>query len=157
MLPSALLSRDALPAVLLPVLQLALLLGSSMPGLAAQADEVADDAPLEAPRLVYYEMRPTFITNFGPVDTPRLMYLKAYVSLRVPAGKGQLAADTHLPALRNELVLLLSRLDEDAVVTSEGREDVRQEAKAALNRVLEQEEGAALIEDLLFTNFIVQR
>ncbi|MEM1434979.1 MAG: flagellar basal body-associated FliL family protein [Pseudomonadota bacterium] len=136
---------------------LALFLGTAVPVAVAEEAEDADPEQLAPPRLVYYEMRPTFITNFGPVDTPRLMYLKADVSLRVPGGSGQLAADTHLPALRNELVLLLSRLDEDAVVTSEGREDVRLEAKAALNRVLQREEGEPLIEDLLFTNFIVQR
>ena len=150
-------SARPLRRALSPLLLLAVLLGSPLPGALAEEASDPDEAAPAAPRLVYYEMRPTFITNFGPVDTPRLMYLKADVSLRVPSGSGQLAADTHLPALRNELVLLLSRLDEDAVVTSEGREDVRLEAKAALNRVLEREEGEALIEDLLFTNFIVQR
>ena len=150
-------SARPLRRALSPLLLLAVLLGSPLPGALAEEAPDPDEAAPAAPRLVYYEMRPTFITNFGPVDTPRLMYLKADVSLRVPSGSGQLAADTHLPALRNELVLLLSRLDEDAVVTSEGREDVRLEAKAALNRVLEREEGEALIEDLLFTNFIVQR
>lgn len=130
------------------------LLLSALPGAGA-----AEEAPLEAlePQLIYVELKPTFVTNFGPTDTPRLMYLKTDVSLRVQGRAGQLAADTHAPALRNELVLLLSSLEEASVTTSEGREDARRSALRSLNALLEAEEGEALIEDLLFTNFIVQR
>lgn len=143
---------SALPGALLTALSAALFSGLW----AIAAAEEAPIAELE-PRLIYVELKPTFVTNFGPTDTPRLMYLKTDVSLRVQGRAGQLAADTHGPALRNELVLLLSSLEEAAVTTTEGREDARRAALKVLNELLEQEEGEALIEDLLFTNFIVQR
>ena len=133
-----------------------LLLGllAATPVLGAEDEEAVVEA---APRLIYYNLKPTFITNFGPPDTPRLMYLKADVALRVLGTAGLSAAESHSPALRNQLVLLLSGLDENTVTTTEGREDMKLEALERLNEVLVEEEGEALIDDLLFTNFVVQR
>ena len=67
------------------------------------------------------------------------------------------AARYHLPALRNALVLLLSQQDEAAVSTGGGREILRAQALGELNVILEREEGQAMIDDLMFTNFVVQR
>ncbi|MEM6710081.1 MAG: flagellar basal body-associated FliL family protein [Pseudomonadota bacterium] len=138
---------------------IALIVGALVSGgaRAAEDDEAGDAAMGAEPKLVYVELKPTFVTNFGPADTPRLMYLKADVALRVRGAVGFSATEAHAPALRNELVLLLSQLDEGSVTTTEGREDVRLEALDALNRVMEREEGEQLVEDILFTNFIVQR
>jgi len=68
-----------------------------------------------------------------------------------------MATRYHLPALRNALVLLLSRQDEATVSTGGGRELIRTEALAELRTILEIEEGEPCIDDLMFTNFIVQR
>jgi flagellar FliL protein len=54
-------------------------------------------------------------------------------------------------------VLLLSRQDESTVSTGVGREAIRAEALAELRSILEAEEGQPYLEDVLFTNFIVQR
>lgn len=105
----------------------------------------------------YVEMKPTFVTNFGPTTTPRLMYIKTDVALRVDGEAGEDAAEYHLPALRDAVVMLLSRQSEAAVVTGEAREHVRAEALGMLQELLQQEEGEPYIQDLLFTNFIVQR
>ncbi|MEM1229586.1 MAG: flagellar basal body-associated FliL family protein [Pseudomonadota bacterium] len=118
--------------------------------------EEADPAEASA-ETRYVELKPTFVTNFGPTTTPRLMYIKTDVALRVFGSEGEKAAEHHLPALRNALVLLLSKQSESAVITGEAREYVREQALAELQEILVAEEGEALIEDLLFTNFIVQR
>ncbi len=120
-----------------------------------QAEEAAPAEPAADTR--YVELKPTFVTNFGPTTTPRLMYIKTDVALRVLGAEGEKAAEHHLPALRNALVLLLSKQSESAVITGEAREYVREQALAELQEILVAEEGEALIEDLLFTNFIVQR
>ncbi|MEZ5559250.1 MAG: flagellar basal body-associated FliL family protein [Pseudomonadales bacterium] len=117
---------------------------------AAGAEEAASEVR-------YVELQPAFVTNFGISDNGRLQYVKADVSVRVDSQAGEMAARTHLPALRNAMVLLLSRQDEASVSTSSGREAIRAEALADLRAVLEQEEGQPYIEEVLFTNFIVQR
>ena len=62
-----------------------------------------------------------------------------------------------MPALRNVLVMLLSRQDEASVSTGTGRDAIRMPALEELNRILHAEAGQVYIDDLMFTNFIVQR
>lgn len=145
------LTRTPVPALARRALWLLLPLALALP---VSAEEAAPEAERDSR---YVELKPTFVTNFGPTTTPRLMYIKTDVALRVEGHKGVAAADHHLPALRNALVLLLSRQSESAVVTGEAREHVRQKALEELRTIMESEEGTPLIEDLLFTNFIVQR
>jgi len=105
----------------------------------------------------YVPLKPSFVTNFGAPDDGRLYFVRADVSVRVADRDGIQAAVYHLPALRSTLVLLLARQDEASVSTSGGRDAIRAEALAEMRAILEAEEGEPYIEDVLFTNFIVQR
>ncbi|MEM9624520.1 MAG: flagellar basal body-associated FliL family protein [Pseudomonadota bacterium] len=105
----------------------------------------------------YVELKPTFIANFGVSDTGAMRYVRADVTVRVSNKDAEYAARYHLPALRNSLVLLLSRQDEATVSSASGRETLKAEALQELRDVLQSEEGEPHIEDLLFTNFVVQR
>ncbi len=107
--------------------------------------------------VVYVPLQPAFVTNFGEGVDGRLSFVKADVSVRVSSDDAATATQYHLPALRNSLILLLSRQNESTVSTGAGRESIRAEALAELRAILEQEEGEPFIEDVLFTNFIVQR
>jgi len=62
-----------------------------------------------------------------------------------------------MPALRHELVMLISRQTPEAVGTVEGKELMRQEALEAVRNVLVAEDGDQKIADLLFNSFVVQR
>ena len=105
----------------------------------------------------YVELQPSFITNVGIADNGHLMYIRTDISVRVSSQPAEMATRYHLPALRNALVLLLSRQDEATVSTGGGRELIRAEALAELRSILENEEGEPCIDDLMFTNFIVHR
>ncbi len=105
----------------------------------------------------YVNLTPTFVTNYGVSDTGRLRYIKADVTVRVANKEAEYATRYHLPALRNRLVLLLSRQDDSTISSSSGRETIKAEALQELREVLEEEEGEPHIEDLMFTNFVVQR
>lgn len=135
----------------LPALALALAL---LGGTAVRAAEGAAGDPEE---LRYVPLQPSFVTNFGDGVDGRLQYVKADVSLRVSSADAASAVRYHLPALRNAVVLLLSRQDASTVSTGSGREAIRAEALAELRAILEAEEGEPYIEDVLFTNFLVQR
>lgn len=111
----------------------------------------------EAAEVRYVPLQPAFVTNFGLSDDGNLSFVKADVSIRVSSQAAEMAARYHLPALRNALVLLLSRQDEAAVSSGSGREAIRAEALAELRSILETEEGNPYVEDVMFTNFIVQR
>ena len=105
----------------------------------------------------YVELKPTFVTNFGVSDTGHLRYVKADVTVRVTDRDAEYATRYHLPALRDSLVLLLARQDESTISSASGRETIKVEALQNLRSILEREEGASCIEDLMFTNFVVQR
>lgn len=138
-------SNRALPSVLVALLAV---------GAAAHA---AEGAPAAAGGAPYVPLEPSFVLNFGGPREGRLQYLKADVTLRVTDPAAAEAARHHLPALRNALVLLLSRQDEGTVSSSNGREGIRAEALAEIRSILQAEEGEPCVEDVLFTNFIVQR
>ena len=105
----------------------------------------------------YFLLAPTFVANFGHASNGRLQYLKADVTLRISSDEAEAALKHHSPYLRNSLVLLFSRQDDDAVVSPEGREQLRRDALEAVRTILVQEEGKPYVEDLVFSNFVVQR
>ena len=104
----------------------------------------------------YVTLQPAFVTNFGVTKTGRLTYLKADVTLKVADPEGEAALKYHTPALRNALVLLFSRQEDAAVSSSDGREQIRQEALTELRDIMQAESGEPVIEDLVFSNFVVQ-
>ena len=141
------------------VVRLVVLLTSSLMSIAVVAEEAASDGVPEAIGGVvrYVELKPTFIANFGVSENGHMRYLKADVTVRVSNKDAEYAARYHLPALRNSLVMLLSRQDESTVSSAAGRETIKAEALSELRDILQIEEGEPHIEDLLFTNFVVQR
>jgi flagellar FliL protein len=102
----------------------------------------------------YLEITPSIVTNYGGVGD--LRYFKSDISLRV-VSEDEEKVTWHLPYIRSELVSLFSRQDEVALTTREGKEGLRQKALKAVQKVLLEEEGGELVEDLLFTNFVIQK
>lgn len=106
----------------------------------------------------YIEMKPSFVTNYGGPAKKKLKYVKADISLRVTTKESAAAVEAHMPYLRNEVVFLLSGQTEKAMSNVVAQEEVRQSALKAINKVLEDEAGGGTsVDDLLFTNFVVQR
>jgi len=131
---------------------LALLLFISPPNRAGDETEAEADANEQ---VKYIEMRPSFVINYGgPAN--KLKFAKVDISLRVNTSSAEESVASHMPALRNEVVLLLSRQTDDAMDNTAGRELIRSKALESLNEVLQEETGAGGIGDLLFTTFVVQ-
>ncbi|MCP5207742.1 MAG: flagellar basal body-associated protein FliL [Hahellaceae bacterium] len=106
----------------------------------------------------YIEMKPAFVTNYGTPGKKKLKYVKADISLRVTSKDAADAVEAHMPYLRNEVVLLLSSQSESTMSDPIGQDTVRKLALEAVNKVLSVEAGKGVeVDDLLFTNFVVQR
>jgi len=103
----------------------------------------------------YMRLEPPFITNYG-IEKGRLRFIKVDITLRVEIG-GENPVVHHMPAIRHEIVMLLSRQTNETFGTMEGKELMRQEALEAVRNVLIAEEGDQKIADLLFNSFVVQR
>jgi len=133
-------------------LWLVLLIGSAWAG-AANAESEEGGA---AGGVKYVTLQPAFVTNYGVTKTGRMMYLKADVTLKVSNPEAEAAVKYHNPALRNALVLLFSRQDDAVVSSSDGREQLRRQALTELRAILDAEENPNAIDDLVFSNFVVQ-
>jgi len=105
----------------------------------------------------YVTLQPAFVTNYGITKTGRMMYLKADVTLKVSNPDAEATVKYHNAALRNALVLLFSRQDDAVVSSSDGREQLRRQALTELRAILDAEECRNAIDDLVFSNFVVQR
>ncbi|TVP59696.1 MAG: hypothetical protein EA349_02545 [Halomonadaceae bacterium] len=132
---------------------LLLLLGLSVTSL--WADENGDRHIPD--RSLYLPLSPAFVVNVSPEDQRHISFLKAEVTLRLNDKDDQATVEEHLPWLRHELVTLFSRQRLTQIQTGEGQDALRQEALEQLNQRLEKAAGEALLRDLLFTTFVLQR
>lgn len=148
------LARHLIPTTLLSSMS-ALLLVSLLAPTWAQAED-APPAPA-AERALYFELKPTFVTNFGPSESRKLMYVKTDITLSLNGSDAEDAAMRHAPALRHAVVMLLSQQSEAAMSTGSGRETVLNNALEKLNEVFEREEGETMVLDVMFTNLLLQR
>ena len=124
----------------------------------------AEKAEEGGPGFEYIEMTPTFVVNFG--TTGRIGYLQTDVTLRVSA-QAAAAVERHMPALRHELIMLLSSQSAEALAAPEQREALRLAALEAVRKVIAAAAGnppavgdagaQTGVQDLLFTSFILQR
>ena len=137
---------------------LAVLAGLLAPLAAVRAEEAGEEAgDVDQGTVRYVELKPTFVTNYGYSEVGRLKYVKADITVRVHTVDAEFAIRNHLPQIRHDLVLLLSRQDEEGLTTKPGRERLRRLALESIRGILNREEGDLIVDDLLFTRFIVQR
>lgn len=107
-----------------------------------------------APKVAYYNLTPALVGNFG--EGPRTRFFKADIALRVTGEAIKAKVEHHEPLIRNQLVMLFSQQSEAALADEQAKEQLRQEALKQVQDALTQEEGAPLVEDLLFNNLVVQ-
>lgn len=129
-------------------LHVALIFIFALPISLANAQEAGGSA-------VYVPLQPAFVVNYGGVG--RLKYLKAELTVRVQNEIAAEAVRHHLPYIRNNLVLLFSKQNDEDIDNQAGKEALRQQALEEIRNILLQEDGEEGVVDLYFENFIVQR
>lgn len=102
--------------------------------------------------ITYVELAPAFVTNFV---APKIRYLKADVTLKVKGTATADAVNRHVPFIRNNLVMLFSRQEEDALNSPEGRQHLKEEALQEVINALQAESEPTDVQEVLFTSFIV--
>ncbi len=121
------------------------------PEKAAAAEEAAIKPGTPA---VYFALEPPVVVNFDDQGTVRFLQVTIEVMTRDPASIT--AVQQHAPLIRNDLMLLLSNRTLADLMSREGKEALRMEALAEVQRILKRETGKTGIESLLFTSFVVQ-
>jgi len=119
------------------------------------------DAAAEAPAkeekkapAQYLALEPAFVVNLADEGSTRYLQTELQVMARDPKVIAELT--THMPAVRNALLMLFSKQKQADVRSQEGREKLQSDALVEINRVLEEETGSGSVEALFFTSLVTQ-
>lgn len=119
-----------------------------------QAAQAAQNPEAVAQRAIYYPLGQNFTMNYDVRGRQR--YLQVQVTLMLRDNAAVQSIEMHQPSIRNNLVGLFSGQVFEDLQTPEGRELLRQDALRGVQSVLEQEIGRPVVEQVLFTHFVMQ-
>lgn len=120
--------------------------------------EEDDEQSKEGAGPTYVSLDPAFVVNFQD-QKKRTKFLKAEISVVAGSAKAQEALTLHMPAVRNSLVMLLSRQVFEELATNEGKEKLRTEALDAVKEVVKKQTSkktAQAVKDLYFSSLVMQ-
>lgn len=120
---------------------------------AAPTAEAAAPVKADVPAS-YMALEPPFVVNFEDQGAIRFLQVTVEVMTRDPEVKD--AITLHMPAIRDQLIVLFSSSDYPTLSSREGKEDLRQQALATLKRILDDNGAPDTVEGLYFTNFVMQ-
>ncbi|MCD8522273.1 MAG: flagellar basal body-associated FliL family protein [Saccharospirillaceae bacterium] len=113
----------------------------------------AEDVPVSSDAK-YLHLEPAFVVNYG--STGRMKYLRTEIALKVSGAESAAKVNLHKPYIRNNLVMLLSAQEAVTMNSSQGRESLRKVALDEVRALMVKLEGSPFIDDLFFSNFVVQ-
>ena len=114
-----------------------------------------DEESEETPESIYVEVLPAFVTNYG--GPGRLRYMQIEVTLRVSGAAGEESVNRHMPKIRDHLLTLFSEQTNETIGDATGKEALRKASYKKIKTMLKKEDGESLLEDILFTSFVVNR
>lgn len=107
------------------------------------------------PETVFYQsLDPAFVVNFEEDD--ELHFLQITVEVMTYENSVIENVRKHMPAIRNGLVLLLSKQSYKALNEEKGKEQLRTDALTTIRNVLKRYTGNAGVEAVYFTSFVMQ-
>jgi flagellar FliL protein len=153
-------SKGKLKLIIMLVVALLLAIGLSVGATwfvlhkaASKPAEVPVAAVGKQPAL-YEPLTPAFVVNFKQGGRDR--YMQVSITLQARDKADLEALKVHMPVIRNNLVMMFSGQDFTAMATPVGQEMLRQKATASVQEVALKEVGKPVIDQLLFTNFVLQ-
>lgn len=124
-----------------------------------QAAEEAEAAEEESEEkklpIKYYQIAPNIMT-FYQSSGKKMGYIVVQVQVVVRGDDNLELIETHLPLMQDTLIDFFNRQEKDVVQDLNQRETLRQEAKARVAKVISDEIGDDIVENLLFTQYIFQ-
>ena len=154
--------KGKLKLILLLVLALLLAIGLSVGAtwfFLHKSESKAEAAPAAAAAnvkqaAIYESLSPAFVVNFNQNGRQRYMQVSITMQARDQASLD--ALKVHMPVIRNNLVMLFSGQSFESLATPVGQEMLRQKATASVQEVAQKEVGKLVVDQLLFTNFVLQ-
>lgn len=125
---------------------------STAEGSAGSAASGSPQAPTGA---AYYVPLPRpFIFNVPGSNRDRLVQIRAQLLVR--GNNNETLAKRHIPLIEGALLQTFSSANADDLVTAAGKESLRNKALSDLQQELLQVTGSVVVEEVLFTGFVMQ-
>ena len=119
----------------------------------AAEDEETEEAPVKITS--YISLGDAMVLNLSN-NSKRLTFLQIKADLLLEDADSEALITTHLPAIRHELIVLLSEQSAMDMKSPTKREEVRKIATAQIKEMMVDLTGNEDISDLLFSSFLVQ-
>lgn len=119
----------------------------------AAEDEETEEAPVKITS--YVSLGDAMVLNLSN-NSKRLTFLQIKADLLLEDADSEALITTHLPAIRHELIVLLSEQSAMDMKSPTKREEVRKIATAQIKEMMVDLTGNEDISDLLFSSFLVQ-
>lgn len=119
---------------------------------AAEPEKPENTEPL--PPAQYVPLDPPFVVSFDDEDGTR--YLQLQIQAMARSEKTIEDIKKHAPAVRNSVLFLLNGYNIEQLATLAGKEKLRAELTTKANEVLAKNGSEGQIEELYFTNFVIQ-
>ena len=150
--------KSKLPLIVVGVLVLAAGGGAAfkfMKPKAAAGDKPAAEATSTRAAAIYYKFDPAFVVNFGSDGNTRYLQITLEAMSREQSVIDEIKNNE--PAIRNDLVLLYSAQQPEALLAPEGKEKLRAATLDAVRKTIAAE-GAKpeAVEAVYFTSFVIQ-
>ncbi|MFC3120406.1 flagellar basal body-associated protein FliL [Agaribacter flavus] len=123
-------------------------------GETATSAEGGSSAPQNKGQAIYVAMPRPFQFNSPGVARERLVQIE--VQLMVRGEDNSDRAKKHIPMIESNLLQVFSASSADELVTELGKKNLRDKSTAQVRQVMNDLEGNPVVEQVLFTGFVIQ-
>ena len=121
--------------------------------LMAEEESTEDSEELET--LLYYAIEPNILTFYQGTGK-KIGYVVVQVNIAVRGQDNYDLVELHLPLIQDALIDFFNRQDKSVIQPIAEREKLRGQAKEKISKLLKEETGKDVVNNLLFTNYIYQ-
>ena len=107
----------------------------------------------QAGETIYHDMTPPFMVNFSE---GKIKILKIAISVMAKGDEVIDAVKKHDPLIRNNILMMLSAQNPEMLKTTDSKEALQASIKEEINKVLAERKVSSKVEDVFFTDLVMQ-
>ncbi|WP_119393468.1 flagellar basal body-associated FliL family protein [Salinibius halmophilus] len=104
----------------------------------------------------YIALEPEFVVNYGNGEDTKIRYVAVNITLKARNDLASIDVIQHSDALRHAIIMTLSRQSVETMHSAQAQAAMRNQLLDAVQGVMLQETGDTLIDQVLFTSFVLQ-
>lgn len=104
----------------------------------------------------YIALEPEFVVNYGNGEDTKVRYVAVNITLKARSDLASIDVIQHSDALRHAIIMTLSRQSVETMHSAQAQVAMRNQLLQAVQGVMLEEAGDTLIDQVLFTSFVLQ-